>query len=87
MSKQKLDVKSRKHIAKALKIDKEHGILSGEERSSLEKLHTPLANNWSQKMKEMAAMTDQEPEKLFELFAQRDERAKLKWYRDERQCR
>ena len=74
------------HLAKAMKIDKEHGILSGEERSSLEKLHTPLANNWSQKMKEMAAMTDQEPEKLFELFAQRDERAKLKWYRDERQA-
>ncbi len=69
-----------KHIAKALKIDKEHGILSGEERSSLEKLHTPLANNWSQKMKEMAAMSYQECEKLWDHQKGLD---KLKWYSDE----
>ena len=75
-----------KHIAKAMKIHEEHGVLSGDEQSGLGRIHTRLTNICSQKNERIAAMTDQEPEKLFELFAQRDERARLKWYRDERQA-
>lgn len=72
------------HLSKAMNLHEEHSVLIGDERSSLEKIHTRLDNNWSQKMKEMAAMTDQGREKLFELFAQRHERDKRKWYRDEK---
>ena len=68
------------HISKAIKMHEDHGILRGDESSSLEKIHTRLANNWSQKMKEMAGMPYQEYEKL---RIQQDGQAKLKWYSDE----
>ena len=64
------------HLSKSMTIHEEHSVLSGEERASLEKIYTRLESICLQKNERMAAMTDQEPEKLFELFAQRDERAK-----------
>ena len=68
------------HISKAIRMHEDHGILSGDESSSLGKIYTRLANNCSQKTKEMAALPYQEYEKL---RAQQDGQAKLKWYSDE----
>ncbi len=72
------------HISKSMKINEEHDVLSGDEQSGLERIHTRLTNICSQKNERMAAMTDQEPEKLFELLDQREERDKQRWYIKER---
>lgn len=70
-------------LSKSMKLHEEHSVLIGDERSSLEKIRTRLENICVQKNERMAAMPYQDRVKLWD---QRNERTKLKWYRDERQA-
>ena len=71
------------HISKSMKIHEEHDVLSGEERSSLEKIYTRLENNCSQENERMAAMPFPDFAKLLD---QREERDRHKWFIKERRA-
>ena len=69
------------HISKSMKVHEEHGILTDEERSSLEKICTRLENICLQKNETLAAMPVPDFAKLLD---QRKERDKQRWFIKER---
>ena len=71
------------HLSKAIEIHEGHGVLSGDEKSGLERIHERLKNICLQKNKTLSSMSYPDCVKLWDCKTGRD---KLKWYSDEMQA-